>query len=892
MNSVWHSTPEPDALTKLEVDATRGLSPSEIAARTTLVGSNEIPKEESRSVWKVIFAQFQSPLIYLLIAASAGAAFMGEVNDALVILAVLLLNATIGVFQENKAERSLAALRKLSHVPARVLREGKEDLIDAHALVPGDIVLLNAGDAVPADGRILEVFSLVIEEAPLTGESLPIAKSIAALPPDTSLADRQNMAYSGTFVTAGRAKIVVTETGIRTEIGKIAQLTGGVKESATPLEKRVREFSRYLLVAAAILFVVILLIGRWHNIPWTELLMIAISQVVSMVPEGLPMAITVALAVGVQRMAAQKTIVRRISAVETLGSTTVICSDKTGTLTRNEMTVTELRLVNGRNLSLEGVGYAADGRYLEQGAAVTPKSDDELGLLIRMAALCNDADVVVDSAQGAAAQKVIGDPTEASLIVMARKAGISVEALKKDFPRTAEIPFDSATKWMVTEHSTPGGEKFLAIKGGPGAILDLCTLDEPKRQEFRALSEEMGARALRVLAIGHVPCATITGQGPEALAGKVQFLGLIGQLDPPRTEVAAAMQECRTAGIRAIMITGDQKVTGLAVAQAIGLASSGDLALDGKELDALDPAALTEKLDHVRVFARVHPSQKLRIVEALQKHGHVVAMTGDGVNDAPALTQADVGVAMGITGTEVAKEASKIVITDDNFSTIVSAVAEGRLVYQNIKKIILLLFSTGAAEVLILVLALLFGYPPPFAAVQILWNNLVSEGVIAGNFVMEPRDGSELKRPPISPDEPLVTRLMLMRMAVLVPTMVLVTLGWFVWRLNHGIPLAVARSETFVVIFFCEWFNVLNCRSETKSGLDLAVFRNPWLVGGLVVGALLQAAVIFWRPLGDIFRTVPIDLSVVPLIVLAGSLMLWVEEARKFFARRKGARAA
>lgn len=881
--NLWHSKDSEEVLKRLEANADTGLSTPDAARRTLAAGRNEIPKGRSKPLLQVVLHQFKSPLIYLLLLASLTTALMGESSDAVVILVVVILNAIIGVFQEGKAERSLAALRKLSSVPARVLRDGKETILTAEELVPGDIFILNAGDAVPADGRIISAFSLVATEAPLTGESVPVAKSAEILPEATDLGDRKNLVFSGTFITAGRAQAVVVNIGANTEIGKIARLAGGVKESKTPLEKRVDEFSRRLVVVAAVFFMAIVLIGWWRGIPWVELITIAISQVVGLVPEGLPVAITVALAVGVQRMAANKAIVRKLSAVETLGSTSIICSDKTGTLTRNEMTVTEILLTSGRKVVLGGIGYAPDGEISEaNGAKFNLTPDDELDLLIRMSVLCNDADVVKQDG----GWRVLGDPTEASLIVMARKVGLSKTDLKQKFPRSGEIPFDSSIKAMVTEHKPSDGQSFLALKGAANVLLELSTLDESHKKKILGLVEEMASRALRVLAIGYVPGATLDTQEIDSLKGKVMFLGVVGQMDPPRLEVSAAMKECRVAGIRPIMITGDQKITGLAIAKAIGMASENDVAIDSRELESLSHEELENKLSHVTVFARVHPSQKLRIVEALQKQGHVVAMTGDGVNDAPVLSQADVGVAMGITGTEVAKEASKIVITDDNFTTIVSAIGEGRLVYQNIKKVLMLLFSTGIAEVVILFLALLFGFRPPFAAVQILWNNLISEGVIAGNLIMDPRDGSELRRPPIDSDEPLITKLMMIRMFVIVPTMVSATFGWFVFRSRQGIALEVIRSETFVVIFFCEWFNVLNCRSETRSALSWDVLRNKWLVGGLLAGLFLQGAVIFWRPLGDVFRTVPIELSSILYIVLVASLMLWTEEARKFFARR------
>ncbi len=888
----WHAKECEWVLTHLGVDQNLGLTFDEVSKREKIFGKNELIQKPLRPLYKVFLGQFASPLIYLLIIAAIAAALLGEVKDSIVIIFVVLLNSIIGTIQEGRAERSLAALKKITSVLASVLRDGKMIKIPSTDLVPGDIILLAAGDSIPADSRLIDSFSFEISEAALTGESLPVPKTKKVLATNTFIADRYNMVYAGTFVTSGRAKAVVVATGLETEIGQISKLAESAEILATPLEKRIAIFSRYLIVAAVFLLIIILFAGWVDKIPWVEIILIGISQVVSMVPEGLPVAMTVALAVGVQRMAAKKTIVRKLSAVETLGSTTVICSDKTGTLTKNEMTVTKIKLGSGRNFSIEGVGYFPEGSILEKGEKIFPDENDDLGILIKMAVLCNDSDLTFQDGTW----KAIGDPTEAALIVMGKKSGFLKSKLEKENPRVAEIPFNSINKIMVTEHLSQDGKKFMALKGALEVILPLCShfsdqgekkhLDEERIKKIHLWGNQLAHEALRVLAMAYIPGKALGSDNIDNLKNKAVFLGLIGQIDPPREEVAEAIKNCKSAGIRPIMITGDHKITGLEIAKTIGLAKKDDIAMDGEELEKLSPEEIRKKLKHVSVFARVHPSQKLKIVEAFQKNHEVVAVTGDGVNDAPALTKADVGVAMGITGTEVAKEASKIIITDDNFSTIVSAIAQGRLVYQNIKKTILLFFSTSAAEVVVLLGALFMGFPPPFAAVQILWNNLVTEGLITVNLIMDPMEGDELKRPPTPPNEPLVTRMMFKRIILMTTTISIVTLGWFIYRLKTGISFAQARTETFTLLAICEWYNVLNCRSELKTAFSLSIFKNKWLIFGLITGALLQGAVVYWKPLSTLFYTVPLDLVEIPMLGLVALPVLLVEELRKLIARK------
>ena len=889
-----HALASPEVLKVLGSDALAGLSPEEAARRLAEHGPNTLPETEHRSLWRVLASQFASPLIYILFVAAAIAFAMGKRGDSIVILVVVIINAVIGAFQEGRAERSMEALRRLSSLKVRVLRGGREEIIEARDLVPGDVVLFAAGDAIGADARLLESAALETAEAALTGESLPVAKNPEPLAADTPLAERLNVVYSGTHVAAGRGKGIVVATGLATEVGKIAKLTAAAEDPDTPLELRIAHFGRYLVVAAIALVSVVLSVGLLRGMPFADVFMVAISQMVSMVPEGLPVAMTIALAVGMQRMAGRGAIVRRLAAVETLGSTSVICSDKTGTLTKNEMTVTALWLPGGRDIEITGAGYTPEGKLLEAGREIS-NTDAHLRAMLEAVALCNDAQLVPPDNEDSR-WRPLGDPTETALLTLALKGCVELDALRKQCPRRAEIPFDSAAKMMATQHGH-GAKGRIVIKGAPEFLLALCgharrgdttiPLDETGRRDTEAAGSAMAARALRVLAVAEIPDDTLDDSaGFAQFQGRAVFLGLVGQMDPPRDEVKAAVAECRDAGIRAVMVTGDHKITGLSIARTLGIARDGDIAVDGTELEQMPEQDLRANLDRISVFARVHPAQKLRIVEAFQSQRNVVAMTGDGVNDAPALARADVGVAMGITGTEVAKGAAKIVISDDNFATIVKAVEEGRLVYRNLRKVILYLFATSMAEVLLLLSALFLGYPLPLVAVQILWINIVTEGTVTVNLIMEPPEGDEMKRPPIHQGEPLLNRTMLRRVLLMTPAMTVSAFGFFVWRLSTGAPFALVQTETFTVLAVCQWFNVLNCRSETKSALSLGILKNYWLLGGLLLGNVLHLLVIYTPAMNRIFHTVPIPAADFFLIGAVASLVLWVEEIRKFFARR------
>lgn len=878
---LWHATESEMIVAALESDAQAGLSGSEAAARLTQLGPNELPEDRHKPLWRVFASQLASPLIYILFVAAVISLAMGHASDAMVILVVVLINALIGAAQEGRAEHSMTALRKLSALQVRVVRDGKESIIEARELVPGDILLLGAGDQVGADARLLEAAALEATEAALTGESLPVLKSTEVVPEDAGLGDRRNMIYSGTHLTAGRGRAVVVATGLQTEVGKIACLTSTAEEPTTPLEVRLKQFGNWLVVASIVLFVLILAFGLLRGIPFVTIFMVAISQMVSMVPEGLPVAMTVALAVGMQRMARRGAIVRRLAAVETLGSTSIICSDKTGTLTKNEMTVTTLLLPDGRQIIATGAGYSPEGQLLD-----TSKDDAALKALLEAITLCNDANLVPPDAEETR-WRPLGDPTEAALLTVALKGGVEPDTLRQEWPRQAEIPFDSAVKMMATQHEH-GGRRRALFKGAPEKLLGLCDPTTLDLAQVHQTSEKLASQALRVLAVAEVDDLPLDEEaGFEPWRGRLRFLGLLGQMDPPREEAKAAVAECLAAGIRPVMVTGDHKATGLAIATALGIARPGDIALDSAELAAMSEPDLRASLQRISVFARVQPAQKLRIVKAFQSQQQVVAMTGDGVNDAPALAAADVGVAMGITGTEVAKGAAKIVITDDNFATIVKAIEEGRLVYQNLKKVVLFLFATSIDEVIVLLLALLCGYPLPLAAVQILWINIVTEGVVTVNLILEGPEGNEMRRRPTPMNEPLITLPMLQRLLLMVSTSVVVVFGFFLWRQAGGVPFALVQTETFTLIAVTQWFNVLNCRSATKSSLNLDVLRNRWLVGGLLLGNALHILVIYTAPMNRIFHTVPIPLADVVLLGLVGSSVLWIEELRKWRARRK-----
>ena len=893
----WHKLDIEEAAAALSVDPSRGLDEDDIERRRELAGSNILPESSQRSSFRAFLEQFQSPLIYILFIAAIFAFALDRYGDSIVILVVVFINAVLGWFQERRAERSMEALRQLSVLRTMVVRDGTEKDLAVSELVPGDIMLLAAGDGVGADARLLEVTVLEAAEAALTGESMPVAKHTQALPRQTLLADRVNMIYSGTHITSGRCRALVVSTGQETEVGKIAQMTEEAETPKTPLELSIAQFGRYLVAGSIALFVAVMTFGLLRGIGTVEIFMVAISQMVSMVPEGLPVAMTIALSVGMQRMARRGAIVRRLAAVETLGSTSVICSDKTGTLTRNEMTITNIWLPGGRQIDVSGAGYEPTGSLTQGEVELAAETDDGLRPLIRAGALCNNAHIIPPDQENKR-WRSLGDPTEAALLTLASKACVESARTLRAWMRLAELPFDPDAGMMATAHVDPESGHHVIIKGAPESIIERCnlvnidgqyvTLDAAGCEAVISAAEKLAGRALRVLAMAEIRGATLDpGAGFEGMEGEAVLLGLVGMMDPPREEVRSSIIKCQKAGMRPVMVTGDHKSTGLAIARMLGIARGGDRAVDGRELELMPEQNLRAGIENVAVFARVHPAQKLRIVEALQSRGEVVAMTGDGVNDAPALSRADVGVAMGVTGTEVAKSAADIVITDDNFRTIVRAVKEGRLVHRNLGKVILYLFATSMAEIAVLLAALLLGYPLPLAAVQILWINIVTEGTVTVNLIMEPPEGDEMRLKPVSVNQPLLNRRLLRRVVLMTPVMAASTFGYFAWSVSQGLPYAQVQTETFTLLAACQWFNVLNCRSETRSALSFDLFRNPWMLGGLALSILLQLLVIYWPPMNSLFHTVPISGVNFLVITAVASLVLWAEEVRKLFARRR-----
>ena len=895
--SSWHSL-ELEAVSRvLGVDPKRGLENSEVTGRREESGWNTLPEARTRPLTIVFIGQFASPLIYLLLAAAIIALVMGDRRDAIVILGVLIMNSLIGTFQEGRAERTMDALRRLTLARARVMRNGIEQEITARELLPGDLLLLSAGDLIGADARVIQSASLSTDESALTGESLPVFKQADPLPPATSLTERNNMLYSGTHVATGRGRALIIATGMKSELGKIAALATSTIEPKTPLEVRINLFGRSLALASALIFLVILGFGMARGLPFQEILMVALSQLVSVVPEGLPVAMTIALAVGMQRMALQGAVVRRLGAIETLGSTSVICSDKTGTLTRNEMTVARLWLPDTEMMEVSGEGYAPEGVIARGGIPINEAMRRSLHPLAESLLLCNDASLLPPDA-GHPRWHILGDPTEAALLTLAGKLGSGMEDVRGRWQRVSEMPFHPASKIMATLDRNGDSLFRISLKGAPEVIIPLCAragsaggvmpLDLTLKAKALGIAGEMSGQALRCLAVAAWDHPLLLEHGgAEQFAGKLTLLGLVGQMDAPREEVAEALESSASAGVRTIMLTGDHKATGLAIARKLGIAKEGDIVMEGSELESLTDDALPDALRRISVFARVYPEQKLRIIEALQAGGEIVAMTGDGVNDAPALARADVGVAMGISGTEVAKSTSRIVLTDDNFATLIAAIREGRIVYRNIKKVILFLFATSLDEVIVLLLALFSGHPLPLAAVQILWINVVTESVATVNLVMEGAEGDEMRHPPVPPDDPLLDREMMKRLLVMVSSSVLVVFGFYVWRLSTGVPFVLVQSETFTLMAVSQWFNVLNCRNRIRSAVDSRVFRNAWLTGGLLCGILLQLLVIYSEPLNRYFHTTPIPLWDLLLLIALGSFVLVPEEIRKFLKRRK-----
>ena len=867
----WHTLAVADVARRLGTDVTRGLSATEVSRRYAEHGPNALADIKGRSSLSIFVHQFRSLIVGLLVAAGGVALLLGEHIEAVAILIVIVLNAAIGFLTEWKAEQALVGLRNQTVPVAHVVRDGAEDEIPAAELVPGDLAVLAAGARVPADGRIVENVRLQVEEAALTGESLAVSKTNDPLPDrDTPLGDRVNMVHMGTAVTDGRAKFIVTATGLGTEMGQIGTLIEEAGTRGTPLEEKLAQLGRVLLLIVPGLCAIIALAGWLRGNSFLYMLEIAISLAIAAVPEGLPAVATMTLALGMQRMARRHALIRRLPAVETLGSTTVICTDKTGTLTRNEMTVRAVQL-GARRVEVTGTGYTPTGEFRVESQRLDVSADDSLRLALRIGALCNDARV--DRAGGA--PTILGDPTEGALIVVAEKAGLTREILEHEYPREGEIPFTSETRRMVTMHQTPAGTKVSYVKGSPGALLvasgaelgpgGVVPLTEESRKRWETLNGELAGGALRVLGLAYRDLPK--GYHADDSFRDLVFVGLIGMIDPLRDEAAVAIGVCRTAGIRAVMITGDQQATAAEIARQLGIDRDAQghalRTVHGRELNGLDDVGWQRAVAETAVFARVSPKHKLQIVDALQRDGHVVAMTGDGVNDAPALKKADIGIAMGIKGTEVAKEAADMVITDDNFATIVGAVEQGRIILSNILRFIHYLFSCNFSEILTVFAAIMLGWPLPLGALQILWLNMITDVFPAMALAVEPSAPDVMKAPPRDPRLPLMTPgfvgLIVWQGLLLSGVTLLAFFVGMRWYGTEGEGLRHAVTITFMTLALAQVAHTFNARSQTHSVFAAGVFTNGWLWGAVLVCLLLQAAAVYVPLLQRVLNTVPLS---------------------------------
>jgi Ca2+-transporting ATPase len=754
------------ALSELKTNPQTGLDDAEVQKRQAEFGKNTLPTDDGTNWIQLILGQFTDLMVIILIVAALISFFLGDSKDVIVILAIVILNAILGIYQEYRAEQALAALNALQVPLVRVRRKSTVQEISAEDLVPGDVVLLQEGDRIPADGRLIESVNLQIDESPLTGESVPVEKNTLALVGQETVAvgDRTNMAFMGTAVNYGRGELVVTSTGLKTELGNIAAMLLQVEQGITPLQRRLNRLGQILAIGAGVIVVIVFITGIIRGIPLQDMFLTSISLAVAAVPEGLPALITISLSLGAARMVRRHALIRRLPAVETLGSVTVICSDKTGTLTKNEMTATHIALPGHPGINITGVGYKPEGKFRREDETFHPSDDNTVGRFIRAIALSTNAHL---QQNGVSSVKVVGDTTEAALLVAAQKGGWTREALEKDLPRVAELPFSSERKAMTTIHKIVGDEAqelfpqtpFISLtKGAPDQLVEWATyettsegsqpLAEERRKAWHDEINKMAKQGLRVLGIGYRPLGSVPDTITPEIERELHLLGLVGILDPARPEAKEAVKVAREAGIRSIMITGDHALTAEAIARDLGIISQNENAVTGAQLDQMDDAALLKKVEQTSVFARVSPEHKLRLVRVLQNKNEIVAMTGDGVNDAPALKQADIGVAMGITGTDVSKGAAAMVLTDDNFASIVSAVEEGRVIYDNIRKFIKYLLSSNVGEILVMFVALLIGLKIPLLAIQILWINLVTDGLPALAMGFEPAEKGVMKRKP------------------------------------------------------------------------------------------------------------------------------------------------
>ena len=863
----------------------KGLTEKDAKEKLEKYGLNEIEKRKRITLFQIFVRQFTSFIVIILLAAIVISLLIGERLDAVVISIIVVLNGIFGFVQEYKAEKAIEALRKLTALKAKIIRDGKEMEIDSRELVSGDIILLETGSKVPADARLIRVSALQVDESSLTGESVPSKKHSEPLKESTPVADQENMVFMGTIVTKGRGRAVITTTGMNTQIGKIAEMVQEVKEKLTPLQEKLKQFGRWLGVVTigicAVVFGVgvlreYLATGLIETMYVSEMFLAAVALAVAAIPEGLPAIVTISLALGVRRMVKRNALIRQLPAVETLGCTNVICSDKTGTLTKNEMTVRQI-YVNNSLINATGQGYKPDGQFIPADN-MTALDDKNIELLLSIGALCNDSLLSCNERW-----EIFGDPTEGALLVSAEKAGLKKNELEKHSPRIDEIPFDSERKCMTTIHSI-NKENVAYIKGAPDVILNKCEyiylndqvnrLSEKDKKTILKMNQDMANKALRVLGFAYKPLAGKYNPKPEEIEKDLIFVGLQAMIDPPREHVKEAIAKCKTAGIKTVLITGDHKLTAIAVAKELGLFKQGDKALSGDELDKLSDEELEEIVEDVIIYARGSPEHKVRILKTLKKKGHIVAMTGDGVNDAPALKKSDIGIAMGITGTDVAKEAADMVLTDDNFASIVNAVEEGRGIYNSIKQFIQYTLSSNLGEILVIFLAILIGWPLPLIAIQILWVNLLTDGLPGLALGLDPFSKDIMKNPPRKREEKIISKDVIQNIMIVGLVMCIGTLFMFY---SYGIETIKAKSIAFTTLIMFQLFNVLTYRAKN---FKIDIKTSQFLIGSVIISLLMQFAVLY-TSLNIAFKTVPLGVFDWIKIILVSCTLYIILESRK-----------
>ena len=884
----WHALPLEQAFHRLGA-RTDGLTEPEVARRLQQYGPNRLRPPKTRGPLARFLQQFHNVLIYVLIAAGVVTALLGHWVDTAVIFGVIGINAIIGFLQEGKAERALESVRNMLSLQAVVIRNGQRQEIAAEQLVPGDIVELRSGDKVPADVRLFKIKNLQVQEAMLTGESVPVEKTTHAVEADAAIGDRPSMAFSGTLVTSGQGRALVVETGDSTEIGRIGTMLSEVETLTTPLLKKLATFGHWLTAIILTLSALTFAFGFWvRDYPMTEMFLAAVSLAVAAIPEGLPAIMTITLAIGVQRMAARNAIIRRLPAVETLGAVTTICSDKTGTLTRNEMTVQTV-VTAEHVFEVSGVGYEPSGGFIRDGSEITVDDHPVLAETLRAGLLCNDA-VLRRSGEEWIME---GDPTEGALVTAARKATLDQAFLHEAFPRIDVIPFESEHRFMASLHHDHKGHGFIYVKGAPERVLEMCNRQRRLHQDERLdesywqqAAEQIASKGQRLLAIGRKDAAhDQRGLSFTDVENDLTLLGFCGLIDPPRREAIEAIEQCQTAGIRVKMITGDHAVTAGAIARQLGLVGA-EKVLTGRDLDGLDDDSIREIVPDTDVFARASPEHKLRLVKGLQEAGHVTAMTGDGVNDAPALKRADVGVAMGIKGTEAAKEASEMVLVDDNFASIAHAVEEGRTVYDNLRKSIIFILPTNGGQSFTIISAILLGFALPLTAVQVLWVNMITAVTMALALAFEPTEKGVMKRKPRPPDEPLLTGFLVWRILFVTVILVSGTFGLFLWALSVGMDEPTARTVAVNTLVVYQMFYLFNCRHllEPVFGIE-GMFGSPYILIAIAAAIVLQLLFTYAPPLQVMFDTRSIGAEEWGLIVLVTFPVFFLVEIEKWVFR-------